>query len=745
MIKTLIIDEETVNVLSYASIKPMWFNDYKIPDSFEQRIKRVQLVDKLFLISEKTTPQSKLLVINVDINGIFSELDDKDRAIAFDRIITIALSQFGDSISPGKGWGRYVTGKKLSIYATTRTQKNKKRLYFDTSPFDTNHIYAYALSDDSNGFENIEENESLFLDSVTFIEDAINANWQNKIEADDKKQYGIELTEDLYRSFGEKFTIEEWYENKLTKEQRLFVDKSYDEPVRLIGAAGTGKTLALAVKILKDAYRFEAEGKGRRLLFVTHSFVTAQLVEDMLHSMDPERSWKSLRHVKVKIASLYDLAQELLNYNLKKFTPISKDGKEGRKFQFEILEEVLINKLKLAKFKVGVLGKCEEKFKLTLESEVARKPLLREILNEFACVLDAENIVKGSHNGNKYLTSSRENWQMHLPSEHERRAVLELHMGFRDYLKELNVLSMDQMIADLNRYLMSHEWNHICEEEGYDGVFVDELHCFTRPERMVFHELFRLNKSFETKKIPLFMAYDIKQSVDDNFICTVKKGSGSALLSSTNVGKTELVELTKVFRYTPEIAKFLGDLDGSFPALDLASEWNELTLEANTTSGSKPTLSIYEEQMELIDSVFKLASRQARMSSGKKTVAILCSNFDLFEEYLNAGRIKKYYEPIESRNDVTKLGRLKGKCIFSMPEYVAGLQFDIVYLINVDRVEVDEENPSCGAYRRFVSRVYLGASRAREELHISACESRQGYSPILEPAINGQSLSTIRK
>ncbi|MBB1478505.1 hypothetical protein H5186_03375 [Pseudoalteromonas sp. SG41-2] len=740
MIKTLIIDEETVNVLSYASIKPLWFTDYQIPLSLEQRIKRVQISDKLFLISEKTTSESKLLVIKVNSNGIFSELDNKDKSIAFDRVITIALSQFGESISPGKGWGRYVSGKKLSIYATKRTQKNKNRLYFDTSPIDTNHIFAYALDSNNNGFENIEVDESLFLDSVTLIDEAINSSWQNTVEADDKTQYGIELTEDLYRSFGECLNFEQWYENKLTNEQRSFVDKSYDEPVRLKGAAGTGKTLALAVKILKDAYRFETEKKQKRLLFVTHSFVTAQLVEDMLNSMDSEMNWKFLEHVKIKIVSLYDLAQELLNYNLKKFTPISKDGKEGRKLQFEILEEVLTKKLLEAKFKVGVLGKCGDNFKSAMESKESRKPLLLEILNEFACVLDAENIVMGSDNGDKYLTSSRENWQMHLPTEHERRAVLELHMGFRKYLKDLNVLSMDQMIADLNRYLMSHEWNHICEDEGYDGVFVDELHCFTRPERMVFHELFRLNKSFETKKLPLFMAYDIKQSVDDNFICTVKKGSGSALINSTNVGKTNLVELTQVFRYTPEIAKFLSDLDGSFPALDLASEWSELTLKTNTPSGAIPKLSLYSDPVDLIDNVFKLASRQARSLSGKKTVAILCSNFDLFEEYLIAGRIKKYYEPISSRDDVTKLGRLKGKCIFSMPEYVAGLQFDMVYLINLDKVEVDEDNPSCGAYRRFVSRVYLGASRAKEELHISACESRQGYSPILQPALSSNSL-----
>ena len=47
MIKMLIIDEETVNVLSYASIKPLWFTDYQIPLTFEQRIKRVQIVPNI--------------------------------------------------------------------------------------------------------------------------------------------------------------------------------------------------------------------------------------------------------------------------------------------------------------------------------------------------------------------------------------------------------------------------------------------------------------------------------------------------------------------------------------------------------------------------------------------------------------------------------------------------------------------------------------------------------------------------
>lgn len=289
---------------------------------------------------------------------------------------------------------------------------------------------------------------------------------------------------------------------------------------------------------------------------------------------------------------------------------------------------------------------------------------------------------------------------------------------------------------------MSHEWNHICDSNGFDGVFVDELHCFTRPERMVFHELFKKNKVFNAEKLPLFMAYDVKQSIDDNFIHSVKSGSGSSLFKSTKVGKTDLVELTQVFRYTPEIAKFLSDIDGSFPALDLASEWNELSLDSKGTNGEKPTLTVYETDVELIDKVFKEASLKAKKFP-HKTVAILCSNFDIFEKYITVGRIKNLFEAITSRDEVLRASKLKGKCIFSMPEYVAGLQFDEVYFIHLDKIEVDEDNPSCGAYRRFVSKVYLGSSRAKATLNIACSKSRQGPSHILTPAIESGSLIQI--
>ena len=77
-----------------------------------------------------------------------------------------------------------------------------------------------------------------------------------------------------------------------------------------------------------------------------------------------------------------------------------------------------------------------------------------------------------------------------------------------------------------------------------------------------------------------------------------------------------------------------------------------------------------------------------------------------------------------------------------MPEYVAGLQFDVVYLIHADRAELAETEYSAGLHRRLVSRSYLGASRAAKKLVIATSEERGGRSDILNCPLKQGSLTS---
>ncbi len=80
--------------------------------------------------------------------------------------------------------------------------------------------------------------------------------------------------------------------------------------------------------------------------------------------------------------------------------------------------------------------------------------------------------------------------------------------------------------------------------------------------------------------------------------------------------------------------------------------------------------------------------------------------------------------------------------IFSMPEYVAGLQFETVFLIHVDAVEAPAD-ASDGLRRRFISNIYLGCSRAEKALSVAACLTRGGRSDILDMALQRKSLVEV--
>jgi hypothetical protein len=292
-------------------------------------------------------------------------------------------------------------------------------------------------------------------------------------------------------------------------------------------------------------------------------------------------------------------------------------------------------------------------------------------------------------------------------------------------------MSLDQMIADFGRYLSTHGWSHLRNFDGFDVIFVDEYHYFTRPEAMLLHNLFK-KRANHSDRWPLIMAYDLKQSTRD-----VALGGGISRFRNPDVGESTPVELTQVYRSTPQISKFLQDIDASFPAMDLEGEYNTYQFESKQKEGNTPVLKIYETNDDLIKDVYDQASKMAReLSRSANRVAILCLNEEMFDIYVKAGKIAKQHIPVSSREDVRQLRYARNKPIFSMPEYVAGLQFDTVFIIHADAVDFSMDSLSTGSQRRYISRIYLGASRAISRLMFSCSNERGGKSPIFDGSNN---------
>lgn len=731
MFDALVVDSRAISALDAALIDEEWFADFALPANAEG-LRRITLGRNVYILSNEADAGSGLLVVNVGREGVFR--GQGPRRPRFERILRVALRHFDRNITLPVQWQPYHDGSRMSVYAEPQGKQAWTRIYFDQAANKRLDIYAYTATDGPKSLNDVDPDKALLDEAVDRLEEAI---YYDQPPAPTVGNFGILLNERLGAQIGGAVSLEEWLQHRLNPQQMNFVARAHDRPIRLRGAAGTGKTQAMVVKLLKDMLEDADAANLKTFAFLTHSSALAhEVVRGMLYALDPGERWRTLRtsdgRAKLWIGTLYELAQEKLEYGRKGLIPLSLDGREGQEYQRILINDALAKVTGDARIMYGVLG-ADETFAARLSSLADRSVLIEELMNEFACVLDAENVRKGGKEAEAYLTGSRERWQMHLATKEQRQAILEVHDAYRMLLKNQRLLSMDQMVADFGRYLFTHEWEQLRERDGFDVIFVDEYHYFNRVESMTLQSLFR-SRARVQGRWPLLMAYDLKQATSDASL-----GGGVERFRNPGVGESIEVQLVENYRSTPQITAFLQDLDAAFPVMDLEGEFSTHIAPSRQADGEKPVIQTYDTSTQLVDRVFDEAISVARQIGGRR-VAVLCLNDELFDTYRKAGRLAGKFVAVTSREELRELQYAKTRCVFSMPEYVAGLQFDVVLLIHADQTDLSNEYLSQGARRRYVSRVYLGASRAQTRLVIATSRERGGASEVLNGPLHNQSL-----
>lgn len=735
-IDTLVLDSEAVDALDSALIEDNWFKDFLLPPAVD-KLKRVQVGRVLYLLSKSCDENSKLLIIDLKRIPILSP-SERPR-YPFERTLRVALHHFRPEVAIPVQWQSFHEDSLVSVYAENIGKQSGQRLYFDQKPKNDclGHIFAYASEPGFKTFNEVTPNYESYDQALSsFIEAALS----EPSSPVDTGNYGLLLSEPLGAQISGAASLADWYERRVTAQQKDFIDRPLDAPVRLRGAAGTGKTQSIAIKCLRELNRFESKQRYARIAVITHSAALAHdVIRGMLFAMDQSESWARFEYAQLWLGTLYQFAQEVLQYERKGLQPLSLDGREGREYQRMLIDSALAEVKARPQFALDQLKSTSEHFK-SLLSDDNRAPIIEEIMNEFSSVIDAENIQKGTQEAENYYTTSREVWQLPL-NEADRRVMIDIHEVYSRTLQNERYLSMDQMIADFNRYLLTHEWRQLRDKIGFDVVFVDEYHYFNRAESTSLHHILKSGAAVEGK-LPLFMAYDLKQGADD---VAMTHGTKRTLnFMATKAGRSDLVELTEVFRSTPEIAQFMSDLDGAFPSLDLEGEWKPYGGVSHNESGDKPVLVNYPSDTVLVDKIFAEAKNRAlELKDGGRQVAVLCMNEHLFDRYREAGRLKDTFVPLTARDQMNELRYAKRRCVFSMPEYVAGLQFDTVFLIHVDEADFDDRIRGSGYQRRYISRCYVGASRASKRLVIATSHERGGPSRILSGPIASGSLHVL--
>lgn len=749
--KSITIDQKSMTFAAAGQIDLDSVYENLILPISDERMKCVEVGEHGFILSWSFQPTDALLTISLADEGPLTGLSMDSRQEALGRVMRCAMMLVNERTrSIPASWRAFHAKNRLSFQADRylRTSNGGRtevgRVILELVNGAAQHVFAFHL--DRTGTRDL----SSFQSPVELQNEAL-SNLGAALSASVAPQAPVSLGRAValddalpMKALGQ-LTSDDWYQTRLTVPQRRFVDHPHDGGIRLLGPAGTGKTVALVVKCLRDLEWAFAKNEVKRFLFLTHSSATAEAIENLVLAMEPEAGLRFLSSDRpsLVVSTLYSLANGQMRYDLDELTPVSLDGHEGRLFQAEVLNEV-IEEYKCGDW-ITYKSACSQPFvsyMMSASDSMERRFFLWEMLNEFACVLDAEGIRGGGSQRQQYLSEKRKGWMMVLQCKEEREVTLALYDRFRKMLREMKAIGGDQMVTDFLNHLDSFRWEATREVEGFDAVFVDELHLFNRQERMTFRNLLKS----PTQNPAVFMAYDAKQSPRDTFLKLPSTETKQLdFWKDAKLGKVEKIELVEVFRYTPQIAQALACIDDSFPGQDLDEEWPKYSGVSKIDDGPVPTVCTLKSTIATYTFVFQRARTLQRELGKSGRVAVLCVSSELFNRYLDFSDLRDSFVAITSREEASSISRSARKFLFSMPEFVAGLQFDTVLLIDVNQGEVPDGPYSASALRKFVSQVYLGASRAERRLEFYATTENGDIAALLSRAVHEKVVDVIEQ
>jgi hypothetical protein len=481
----------------------------------------------------------------------------------------------------------------------------------------------------------------------------------------------------------------------------------------------------------------EDRGEPVRILYATHSWAGAEFVDNEMRKIDVRDVFKVRDDGStIDVFPLLTLAQRH-DYSQIGFRPLGIDSSDGKKQALAEIAEVIAAFVTTdwIAYKAG----ASQEFQNHVESAKTSKEnklFCWDLLIEFGCVIAAHGILTRTADLQKYVRVKRMRWMMPLPNNAEKEAVFRMWGIFVERLRSRYLLSSDQIIFDSLSDLGTFFWESARRKEGYDVIFVDEMHLFNSQERLIFHNLLR-NPDSPPRVV---MALDPKQSPRETFVEVKAEGADSKIniYNQARLPNPESIDLTEVYRYTPEINELIKSLHEVVPALDLPQDWDIPVGHSHIDGGEKPSYQIFPNTLAIFKAAIGAARKLSRAAAKRNgRVSILCLDEEKFDEYAKAAEGQNAAEVfiIASRDDTERLRYSGKRFLLSTPEYVAGLQFDTVILIDANRDRVPEGQNTGYLMRRFLSELYLGVSRAERRLVIFANKDAGGLTPLLRSAV----------
>lgn len=523
------------------------------------------------------------------------------------------------------------------------------------------------------------------------------------------------------------WTYDEWLNSGTLNDAQQRVissDALRSHPVRVIGPAGSGKTLVMQLAAMKYLKKAREGSHSLKVLYVVHNAAMQQTVYDRLVALGAEEFLTSpAQSLLVSTLSEYGRKQLGIDEN----TVIDKDAQKTKIFQLEQIKEALADAL-------------SENPHLVSKSDLLRQLQDDEdLFGVFAVLVMAEVSIAIKGRGltddlQRYVGSEVPFSRFHriLKSE-ERKLVYDCFQRYHKVVfEQFEMLDSDDLALSLAGRLRTPVWQLRRKTDGFDFIFVDEAQLFNENERRVFPYL----ANGMTPHVPLALALDEAQE---------PFGFSSAGLATLGISDIESENLPSNHRSTREIVELAfhviqrtTDLFNSdFP--EFAIDPTGMVSSDHPLASPPIILRCNEDSPSFGRFLVRLVQRLR--SKNIRQIAVICHAESYWEELCEKFTESKLpLHLIVQRGE--KISPDQPLVVLSRPSHVGGQEFDAVVLVGLEHglvppKVVDNPTLSMALEQQALREAYLAISRARYRVVVALNVEAQPSTILLESIDRG--------
>jgi hypothetical protein len=489
-------------------------------------------------------------------------------------------------------------------------------------------------------------------------------------------------------------TFEEWMD-QLKPGQREVLDIAPGSSVRIVGPAGSGKTLMLCMRAIAQVRKAEDAGQPIRVLFATHSWAMAERIDDTLIGLNAGQPVLS-----ITVYPFLQILNEIVGGSiLRGLRLLGDDSTDGRRLQIGYLSDSLAAVGVADQAILRAQGLSPACSSALTQGGPTRAEVVENIYEEINGVLLAEGLVPGDRRKEEeYLSRVRADDLPPFPLRGDRAMVLLIYRDFLYRLREREFITTDQLVSDATKVLETFSWGVKRESEGFDLILIDELQLFDAQERFAVALL-----ASSAEETAFVTAEDPSQGLFSSISPAWQKDVPSK--------KTRhQIEFTAPLRFTPGILSFIYRLYLAFPL-----NAHALSIEALESHEGRPyvmrevsdesAVRVSCELARTVVSQLSTASRLAVISVDGAAAKIATS--------LRESGVNNVVEVL-SLDDVDKLSYSRRAVVVGEWQFLGGTQFSHVIVVGTHGVA----GKSTFMRVRELTALYVACSRAARWLSL---------------------------